>query len=381
MLTNTLNRRFDVIEVTNEMPAHRMGGVGTVMESLMSGLRAEGVRALWFVTDHAYLPAQLEVLLARFPDVAIGSAHELDAFDAPLLHVHSYQQNPELHARLRRRRAIFTVHSLLAYEESSNGVELHGAVRGQEEMIALASCVVLLSESERAKYRALGYERLNPQVRVIHNGVGCGAPYRAPRGKRVLGFCGRLVPRKHPEYVQWMLAEPGFESRRVLIAGRGFSPYARDLIERYGLAERVCFLGWCAGARLEAFFDSIDMLAVPTIYEPFGLVALEAAARGIPVVCPRTDGLVEVLGEHAFYCEDTSYEAFREAMRRWDAASPEALAVLSAGARARYLERFTDLAMARRYCELFSELTAAPALPEHRPPGSGSRSPAPSQPG
>ena len=381
MLTNTTQRRFDVIEVTNEMPINRMGGVGTVMESLMSGLRAEGVRPLWFVTDHAYRPAQLEALLARFPDVVVGGAHELDAFGAPLLHVHSYQQNPALHARLRRRHAVFTVHSLLAHEELSNGVALHGAVRGQEEMIALARCVVLLSASELAKYRALGYEALNPRVRVIHNGVGCAAPYRAPRGRQVLGFCGRLVPRKHPEYVQWMLTEPGFETRRVLIAGRGFSPYARDLLARHALAERVRFLGWCAGARLEAFFDAIDVLAVPTIYEPFGLVALEAAARGIPVVCPRTDGLVEVLGEHAFYCEDTSYEAFREAMRRWDAASPEALAALSAGARKRYLEAFTDLAMARRYCALFAELRAAPALPESRPPDSESRNPAPYPPG
>ncbi len=53
-------------------------------------------------------------------------------------------------------------------------------------------------------------------------------------GKQVLGFCGRLVPRKHPEYVQWMLTEPGFDTRRVLIAGRGFSPYARDLLALTG---------------------------------------------------------------------------------------------------------------------------------------------------
>ena len=381
MLTNATRRDFDVIEITNEMPTHRMGGVGTVMEGLMSGLPAEGLRPLWFVTDHAYRPAQVEALLARFPDVAVGPAEALDAFSAPLLHVHSYQQNPALHAALRRRPAVYTVHSLLAFEASSNGVSLDAAVRGQEEMIASARCVVLLSEAERRKYHALGYAALNPRVRVIHNGVRCAAPYRAPRDKRVLGFCGRLVPRKHPEYVQLMLTEAGFETRRVLIAGRGFSPYARDLLARHGLADRVRFLGWCAGPRLEAFFAAIDVLAVPTIYEPFGLVALEAAARGVPVVCPRTDGLVEVLGDHAFYCEDTSYAAFRAAMRRWDAASPAALAAVCEGARARYREAFTDLAMARRYRALFAELRADPGLPESRLPGSGSRSPAPHRPG
>ena len=78
----------------------------------------------------------------------------------------------------------------------------------------------------------------------------------------MLGYCGRLVPRKHPEYVQLLLGEAHFATRRVLVAGRGFSPYARNLLHAHGLAERVSFLGWCAGARLEAFFDAIDVLAV-----------------------------------------------------------------------------------------------------------------------
>lgn len=356
MITNTAHRAFDVIEVTNEMPAHRMGGVGTVMESLMTGFAAEGLRPLWFVIDHAYQPAQVEAILARFADVAVGTADDLAAFDAPLLHVHSYQQNPALHAQLARRRAVYTVHSLLAFEESSNDVRLADAVRGQKHMISLARCVVLLSESERKKYGDLGYEALNANVRVIHNGISCEAPYRAPRGKRVLGYCGRLVPRKHPEYVQMMLNEPGFETRQVLVAGRGFSPYARDLLARYGLEERVHFLGWCTGPRLEAFFDAIDVLAIPSIYEPFGLVALEAAARGIPVVCPRTDGLVEVLGDYAVHCADTSFEAFRAAMYAWDKASPSTLAALTAGARDRYRQAFTDHVMGRRYRDLFAEM-------------------------
>jgi glycosyltransferase involved in cell wall biosynthesis len=171
----------------------------------------------------------------------------------------------------------------------------------------------VLSRAERENYLALGYEQLNPRVLVIHNGVRKPPGFRAPRGKRVLGFCGRLVPRKHPEYVQLMLNERGFADCHALIAGRGFSPYARNLIRDHRLDSRVGFLGWCAGERLEAFFDRIDMLAVPSIYEPFGLVAVEAAARGIPVVCTAIDGLTEVLGDHAFYCADTGFAAFRAA--------------------------------------------------------------------
>ena len=357
MIANTSRRSFDVIEITNEMPLNRTGGVGTVIDNLISGFAAEGITALWYLTDHGYDDAQIDEILARFPNVAVGPVEALDHFSAPVSHIHSYQQNPALTSYLTGRNSVCTIHSLLALEETSNDVRLGGAVAWQERLIADSACAVVLSRAERANYLALGYERLNPRVRVIHNGVRRPPGFRAPRGKRVLGFCGRLVPRKHPEYVQMMLNETGFEDCRVLIAGRGFSPYARNLIRDHDIDSRVEFLGWCAGERLEAFFDSIDMLAVPSIYEPFGLVAVEAAARGIPVVCTAIDGLTEVLGEHAFYCADTGFAAFRSAMIEWLAAPPDALAARCRAARSRYERRFTDRMMGRRYRRLFSALS------------------------
>jgi len=356
LIANTDRRAFDVVEITNEMPLNRTGGVGTVIESLMSGLASEGIAALWFVTDHGYNPAQAGEILRRFPDVAIGAVDDLERFAAPIAHVHSYQENPALANYVAGRKAACTIHSLLAMEEVSNDVCLGDAVAWQERLIARSACAVVLSQSEREKYRMLGYDRLNPCVRVIHNGVRCPSRFRAPRGKRVLGYCGRLVPRKHPEYVQWILNEPGFEDCRVLIAGRGFSPYARDLLRDRNVDDRVDFLGWCAGDRLEAFFDRIDMLAVPSIYEPFGLVAIEAAARGIPVVCTAIDGLVEAMGRHAFYCADTTFAAFSTAMQAWRSATPGELAARARDARRRYERRFTDRLMGRRYGRLFKAL-------------------------
>lgn len=341
------------------MPVNRAGGVGTVIENLMSGLAGEHVAALWFLTDHGYSPPQLEEILRRFPNVAVGTIEDLEGFSAPVSHIHSYQQNPALAAYLAGRRAVCTIHSLLALEERTNDVLLGPAVDWQERLISGSTCVVMLSLADRAQYVALGYNELNRNVRVIHNGVRAPARFRAPRGKRILGYCGRLVPRKHPEYVQMVLNEPGFEDCRVLVAGRGFSSYARDLLREHGLDDRVHYLGWCAGERLEAFFDAIDVLAVPSIYEPFGLVAVEAAARGVPVVSTAVDGLVEVLGPHAHYCADTSFEAFREAMQAWRMATPEEVAIQSRAARIRYQRRFTDRLMGRRYGQLFRDLASA----------------------
>ena len=360
-MANTARRHFDVIEITNEMPENRIGGVGSVIESLMSGFAALDVNALWYVADHQSQPYEVEAILASPAPVALGSHAELAAFRAPVAHVHSYNHAPGLLDALAGARSLFTIHSLLAYEEMSNDVDLGWAVAEQARLIAACDEVALVSAAERGYYRHLGYEALNRRVSVVHNGIAPPAP-RPPRGgcnedRRVLGYCGRLVPRKHPEYVQMLLLEPGFEDCEVLIAGKAFSPYARDLVARLGIERRVRYLGWCGGARLEAFFDAIDVLVQPSIYEPFGLAALEAAARGIPVVCGEVDVLVEVLGDHAFYCDATRYDSFRVAMERWRTADADRLEALTEGARARALAQFTDVAMARRYMERFAALT------------------------
>jgi glycosyltransferase involved in cell wall biosynthesis len=367
MITNTTARNFDVIEITNEMPHNRMGGVGSVIEALASGFAATGVRALWYVTDHEYLPYEVEAILASHPCVAVGSEAELASFHAPVVHIHSYNHGPGLLDATAGARSVFTIHSLLAYEEISNAVNLHDSVMDQERLIAVCDEVVLVSEAERTYYRTLGYERLNPRVSVVANGIVPPSPVASrPRGN-VLGYCGRLVPRKHPEYVQMLLTEPGFDRFEAMIAGKAFSAYARDLVHDLGIEARVRYLGWCCGARLEAFYNAIDVLVQPSTYEPFGLAALEGAARGIPVVCTPVDGLVEVLGEHAIYCDDTSYAAFCEAMVRWRNMDADALQAMGSAARTRALQHFTDVAMARRYVERFKALSGPGLVTEEHP--------------
>jgi glycosyltransferase involved in cell wall biosynthesis len=359
MIANTAERDFEVIEITNEMPYNRIGGVGSVIESLMSGFAKLDVHALWYVADHQYPEHEVAAILARYPRVVLGNHAELAAFRAPVAHVHSYNHPPGLLDALDGARSLFTIHSLLAYEEVSNDVNLRGAVAAQEHLIGACDEVVLVSEAELGSYQQLGYGRLNNRASVVHNGIALPAFAGARRRRGVLGYCGRLVPRKHPEYVQMLLLEPDFEAFEVMIAGKAFSRYARDLIGQLGIEQRVHYLGWCAGPRLDAFFDAIDVLVQPSIYEPFGLAALEAAARGIPVVCGEVGGLIEVLGEHAFYCDGTRYESFRDAMRHWLHAGDGEIARITEGARERARERFTDVAMARRYLERFAAVAGS----------------------
>lgn len=353
MRINTDEKNFDVIEITNEMPYNRIGGVGSVIDNLISGFRSTCIKALWFLVDHSYRTFEIENIMNSYPSVAIGSYEDLGRFSAPVVHLHSYNYNPGLLAYLSDNKSIFTVHSLLSYEEKSNDVELPLAVHWQETLIRTCNEVIVVSEAEREYYYKLGYHHLNPNVYVIYNGLRQPADISRQGPNKALGFCGRLVPRKHPEYVQLILNETGFETFKTLIAGKAFSTYARDLLKKENLEHRVHYLGWCGDARLDAFYNSIDLLAMPSIYEPFGMAALEAAARGIPVVCNHCDGLVEVLGEYAIYYKNDTYDDFRTAMYGWLKADDETLYHITDGAKTRYQTHFTDSRMAEEYKQRF----------------------------
>ncbi len=83
---------------------------------------------------------------------------------------------------------------------------------------------------------------------------------------------------------------------RFLVAGSGtheqeLKKQASDL----GLMEHGTFLGWIGDDVLHLLYRIADVCVVPSIYEPFGLVALEAMASGCPCIVADTGGLREVV--------------------------------------------------------------------------------------
>jgi glycogen synthase len=88
---------------------------------------------------------------------------------------------------------------------------------------------------------------------------------------------------------------------RFLVAGSGtHEAELKDQAQRLGLCEHGTFLGWIGDDVLHSLYRIADLCVVPSIYEPFGLVALEAMASGCPCIVADTGGLREVvpLGEH-----------------------------------------------------------------------------------
>jgi glycogen(starch) synthase len=123
------------------------------------------------------------------------------------------------------------------------------------------------------------------------------ARFAAPDERLVL-LVGRLVYEKGFQLA--LEALPGLVERvgnvRFMVAGSGTAEQElREQATRLGLDEHGTFLGWIGDDVLHSLYRIADLTVVPSIYEPFGLVALEAMASGCPCLVADTGGLREVV--------------------------------------------------------------------------------------
>jgi len=123
------------------------------------------------------------------------------------------------------------------------------------------------------------------------------ARFAGPQERLVL-LVGRLVYEKGFQLA--LEALPGLIERvgnvRFLVAGSGTAEQElRAQAHELGLDEHGTFLGWIGDDVLHSLYRIADLTVVPSIYEPFGLVALEAMASGCPCLVADTGGLREVV--------------------------------------------------------------------------------------
>ncbi|WP_329101593.1 glycosyltransferase family 4 protein [Micromonospora sp. NBC_01699] len=147
------------------------------------------------------------------------------------------------------------------------------------------------------------------QIDVVPNGVDDRAWHAKPRAVAsararfagdgpLIGFAGRLVYEKGVQHL--VHAIPRLRERhpglRLVIAGDG--PYRNELqheADRLRLDQAVNFVGFMNESQLPAVLGATDATVVPSLYEPFGMVALEAAAAGAPLAVAATGGLAEIV--------------------------------------------------------------------------------------
>jgi glycosyltransferase involved in cell wall biosynthesis len=118
--------------------------------------------------------------------------------------------------------------------------------------------------------------------------------------ERLILFVGRMVPEKGGrvliEALPKVLAK--FPDAKAVIVGKGgFVDELKALAEHYKLGHKALFTGYVDDDTLLRLYRVSDAFVVPSLYEPFGIVALESMAAGLPVVASDAGGLWEIV-EH-----------------------------------------------------------------------------------
>ncbi|WBB80242.1 glycosyltransferase family 4 protein [Micromonospora sp. WMMD882] len=187
--------------------------------------------------------------------------------------------------------------------------EQNRTIHGVEHWLSTSSTRVIACSGYMRDQVATLFDVPAGRVDVVPNGVDGRAWHARPRAVAaararfaadgpLIGFAGRLVYEKGVQHL--VDAVPRLRRRhpglRVVIAGDG--PYRDELRERIGhlgLADTVRFTGFLTEGQLPALLGATDATVVPSLYEPFGMVALEAAAAGAPLAVAATGGLAEIV--------------------------------------------------------------------------------------
>jgi glycosyltransferase involved in cell wall biosynthesis len=196
-----------------------------------------------------------------------------------------------------------------------------------------ASHVIAVSEATRRDVIELLGVRPG-KVTTVHNGVGEQFKplptterdaFRAEQGiaGRVVLYLGTLEPRKNlPMLIQAFarLAEdPAYSDAKLYIGGsKGW--YYEEIFAtagRLGLTKsgRVTFLGRVPDEQLPLWYNVATVLAYPSLYEGFGLPALEAMSCGTPVLTSNASALPEVVGRGGLLLDPSDETAWLDALR------------------------------------------------------------------
>lgn len=168
-------------------------------------------------------------------------------------------------------------------------------------------------------------------------------PHTAPP---TVGYLGRIEPYKGVLDLADAVGRlrPRLPGVRLDVAGEGpFRPELERHLEQLGLSEATTFRGRVEGEAKERWFAGIHVLAMPSnAWENFGLVALEALARGRPVVATRVGGIPDIVEDAAtgLLVPISDPDALVRALGRL-LEDPELRARLGSEGRRRVLDRFT----------------------------------------
>ena len=194
---------------------------------------------------------------------------------------------------------------------------------------------------------------------------GARAAIGVPHDVPMLLFVGRIQPLKGPDVaIRALGALDRPDAQLVIVGGASGSDgdgeleRVHQLVDELGLHDRVRFVPPQPHHILSSYYRAADVVVVPSRSESFGLVALEAAACGVPVVASAVGGLQSLVdhGKTGFLVPDRDPRRFADAIARIldDPLLAASMSVASAERASRYTWGFAAARLRRLYSDLTS---------------------------
>lgn len=329
-----------ILMLSWEYPPRVVGGLGRHVAALSRTLAAQGHEVHVITRDHPDSPAPAEEWLEGVHVVRVGEAPPVIPFSDLIPWVLAFNNRVQAAAaRIVREHDIDVVHAhdwLVAY--AAAGIKetwdlpvvatIHATEYGRHQgwlpgpmnklihqvewwLTYEARRVIACSEYMRRQVTDI-FLLPEDKTDVVPNAVAVRdfelpdeevAAFRSelvgPRTKLVL-FAGRLEYEKGVQTVLQALerVRDAVGPTKFLIAGIGtYSEELRRQVRELKLQRHVRFTGFLEDHELRLHYAAADVAVAPSIYEPFGLVAVEAMACGTPVVAGDTGGLREIVAD------------------------------------------------------------------------------------
>lgn len=296
--------RYRVLHINNEIGNYVIGGAGTYMNEMYMYKHAdEGfvhIKSGNFFDD---------IDISEYPkpeDIFVVHLEEFNKIydiDCDILVVQFYEYADYISKEyLKDKKLVYVIHSVPTPEPAPKYDPFGGNtdVRMKfEKLCELSDVLVCVSYAEKQKLVSI-YPETESKICVIYNGITYEQLPEINRnyqnGRKKYGYIGRTDYRKG--ILECAMAFKNIEGELHLACPKNDNAYLGrviDCVRAAGITDKIVFHGWCVGERKTNFFNSLDALIIPSLYEPFGYVALEAMKYGIPIISSNNGGLDEIL--------------------------------------------------------------------------------------
>ncbi len=325
-----------------EYPPMRVGGIAAALEGLCPALAQTGVEVhvvtcgasggdadeqlapnLWihrvnvddFANDFVHWVHLLNAQMEARADALISEWKTVDPNAPILLHVHDWLGLFSGRALKYKHHLplLSTIHATEFGRNSGIHTPIQQYINRCEWELQWESWRVIVCSGFMRGEVEYALQTPTDKIDVIYNGVETEtfdfpfegdervkfrARFAAPNEK-IIFFIGRMVREKGAQVLIEALQRVRYQyhDAKLVIAGGGERGHLEQLARTIGIAPHVYFAGRVSDADRDRLYRVADVAVYPSLYEPFGIVALEAMAAHVPVVVSNAGGLGEVV-EH-----------------------------------------------------------------------------------